>query len=66
MMSTAFATIAEITERQMTEAERQVNPDFMIACVDEINATIETRVGPKCTPVVQNPEVRSFGLKTAI
>lgn len=52
MMSTAFARTAEITEREMTEAERQVIPDFMIAFVDEINKTIETRVEPKCKPEI--------------
>lgn len=39
MMSTDFARTAEITEREITEAEKQVIPDFMIALVDEINMT---------------------------
>lgn len=50
MMSTAFARTAEITKREITEAEIQVIPDFMITVVDEISSTIKTRVGPKCRP----------------
>lgn len=34
MMSNAFARTAEITEREITEAEKQVIPDFMLAFVD--------------------------------
>lgn len=39
MMSTDFARTAEITEREITEAEKQVIPDFMIELVDEIDVT---------------------------
>lgn len=46
MMSTAFARTAEITEREITEAEKQVIPDFMLAFVDEINVTIKQGLVP--------------------
>lgn len=66
MMSTAFARTAEITEREITEAEIQVISDFMITVVDEISGTIKTRVGPKCRHRFRLARGELFHLKLTI
>lgn len=57
MMSTDFERTAEITEREITEAEKQVIPNFMIVLVDEINVRTKKGLDLKRT------RGEGFGLK---
>lgn len=66
MMSTAFARIAEITEREITEAEIQVIPVFMITVVDEISGTIKTRLDPNAKQRFRLARGELFHLKLTI
>lgn len=64
MMSTAFARTAEITEREITEAEKPVMTDFMLAFVDEIKLTVKQGLAPNANQRPTRGEW--FGLKMTV
>lgn len=66
MMSTAFARTAEITDREITEVEKQVIPDFMIAFVDEINMTLKQGLDPNANQKFRLVRGEWFALKMLV